>query len=276
MARCILFCSALAGLFLAVPAGAASLASHRAVYDMQLAAQTSDIVAADGRIAMELKRDHCDRYALDYRFVARFQEDQEITLTDQQTISSEAVAGDRFEFTTKTYVDGSPQSEVKGVATSGPQGTHVAVEKPSARSFDLPRSIFPAAHTAELIEKAKAGERIVEEKLFDGGEDSEKLLTSTAIIGPLRKPENPSGGGDKKGEEGHKAEIDKKLSGLKSWKIHESYYSKDSDPDGLPIFQTSYVLYENGVSDDLVLDYGSYALKGSLGELDLLAAPNCP
>lgn len=71
------------------------------------------------------------------------------------------------------------------------------------------------------------------------------------------------------------SDIRQRLSGLKSWKIAESYYNSDSDPDGMPIFQTSYVLYENGVSDDLRLDFGTYVFTGSLSQLDLFDATRC-
>jgi hypothetical protein len=35
------------------------------------------------------------------------------------------------------------------------------------------------------------------------------------------------------------------------------------------------MLYENGVTSDLVMDYGDYALLGSLQEIERLASPNC-
>ncbi|MGG2362624.1 EipB family protein, partial [Salmonella enterica] len=34
-------------------------------------------------------------------------------------------------------------------------------------------------------------------------------------------------------------------------------------------------LYENGISDDLVLDYGDYAMKGTMIRLEVLPAPRC-
>lgn len=158
------------------------LAPHQAVYNLSLASESSAIVDAEGRIAMELKTDKCGIYDLDYRFVARFQQEQEFTLTDQQTNSTENRAGTEFEFTTKTFVDGAPEKEIRGAARQDGDMTKVAMQSPVARQFDLPLSAFPMQHTAELIARAKAGERIVETKLFDGDDDAEKLLSSTAII----------------------------------------------------------------------------------------------
>ena len=38
----------------------------------------------------------------------------------------------------------------------------------------------------------------------------------------------------------------------------------------------SFTLYENGVTNDLVMDYGDYALSGSLKTIEPLAEPDCP
>ena len=44
----------------------------------------------------------------------------------------------------------------------------------------------------------------------------------------------------------------------------------------LPTYQMSFTLYENGVTNDLVMDYGDYALSGSLEEIEPLADQGCP
>jgi hypothetical protein len=263
------------------PAPPVWLAPHQAIYELKLADRSDDIVGAEGRIAMALKNDTCGVYDLDYRFVARFQQEQEITQTDQQTISKENVSGTEFEFSTKTYVDGAPEKEVRGEARQERDATKVDMKEPEARSFALPLSRFPMQHTRELIEKAKAGETIVEARLFDGDDDSEKLLTSTAIITPNAAARTPTT--ETKPEDAAEAAkaalqsaIATSLAGLRSWRINEAYFNSDSDPDGLPVFRTSYVLYENGVSDDLKLDFGAYTFAGSLSKLDLLARSACP
>lgn len=262
-----------AAVLVCAPAGAASaLVAHRAIYDLALSSDDSGIVGAEGRIAMNLKSTACGVWDLDYRFVARFQQEQEVTLTDQQTTSTESRSGEKFTFTTKTFIDGSPEKEVKGEAQHDAGSTKVSMESPERKSFVLPLSRFPMQHTQELIQRAEAGERLVETKLFDGDDDAEKLLTSTAVIAPIE-----GGGPPPKPivKTGLAPEIGAKLAGMKSWRVSESYYNSDSDVDGMPVFQTKYVLYENGVSDDLTLDFGTYALTGSLKKLDLLGMPVC-
>jgi hypothetical protein len=259
-------------------AASADLALHRASYDLVLSQDASDIVGAEGRIAVEIKAD-CEAYDLDYRFVARFQQEQELVVTDQQTESRESLDGTWFEFETKTFVDSSPQDTVSGTATSEGGRTTVTFTQPGDHVVEIPLSLFPMQHTRSLIEKAQAGERIVETALFDGDDDPQKHLTSTAIIAP-GGPARPGGSeapatepGEEPGTEARPAD---QLSELQSWRISESFYNTDSDGDGMPVFETAYTLYENGVSDDLVLRFDGYALEGGLASLELLDRPECP
>ncbi|MCB8840432.1 EipB family protein [Aurantimonas sp. VKM B-3413] len=313
-------------LFLAAPilllapgeAGAVPLAPHRASYDLTLQGEAEGLVNVDGRIAIEMREDKCEAYKLDYRFVARFQKDQELIVTDQQTRTRESLDGQSFSFETKSFVDAQENGMVSGSATTKDGQTEVTFTQPEARTLVLPKSLFPMQHTSEIIERAKKGERIAEFSVFDGDADAGKLLTSTAVIAPVDADGAPakdvpakddgSTGADAAGTGGFEgspsaptpeegtvgpapgdATADEpqdsaaaaqgpeaKLKGLKSWRVSESYYNSDSDPDGLPIFQTRYTLYENGVSDDLLLKFDGYALAGGLSSLDLLPRPDCP
>lgn len=264
------------GTFPAI-APAQELVPHRASYDLSMREGDGDLVDAQGRIAIEMRRKTCETYNLDYRFVARFQQEQELIVTDQQTRSTESADGERFEFETKTFIDASPETAVIGTASTRDDVTRVSLTAPEVRTVEVPKSLFPMQHTIALIEKAKAGARIVETRLYDGDEEVEKLLTSTAVIAPV-----PEAGTGRDGEGPEAASSDRgtspsgQLAGLAAWRISESFYNSDSDPDGLPIFETAYTLYENGVSDDLVLTFDGYTLAGGLASLDLFEMPDCP
>lgn len=264
------------GVFSAV-ASAQELVPHRASYDLSMREGDSDLVDAQGRIAIEMRRKTCDTYDLDYRFVARFQQEQELIVTDQQTRSTESADGERFDFETKTFIDASPENAVIGTASTRGDVTRVALTAPQVRTVEVPKSLFPMQHTIALIGQAKAGARIVETRLYDGDEEVEKLLTSTAVIAPAS--ESGTGRDGKVAEvtpSDGRASLSDQLTGLAAWRISESFYNSDSDPDGLPIFETAYTLYENGVSDDLVLTFDGYTLAGGLASLDLFQMPDCP
>jgi len=270
---------------------------------------SGDLVDAQARIAVEITRPDCDSYDIDYRFVARFQQEQELVVTDQQTQTLENLADGTLAFKTRTLVDGTEQQVVRGTAVNTGEETHVAFVEPESRSVSVPLAAFPMQHTLALIEKAEAGERIVQSPLYDGDPTPEKGLSTTAIIGPApdspAEPRDAEDGasladetppavdtrsetaeGDMREEDDDRGEAEapmaadvspaSQLSGLRSWRISESFYDSDSDADGMPVFETAYTLYENGISDDLVLSFDGYRLAGGLASLDLLDAPACP
>lgn len=244
----------------ALPANA-ELRPHEAVYDLRLAEPTDQISAVDARIALQLIRKDCDAFSLDYRFVARFHQETEITVTDQSTRSQEKVDGSALTFDTQTLVDGTAQERVEGQASTSGDTTTVRYKAPVDREAEIPAASFPLQHTARLIERARAGEKIVEAKIFDGDAEAEKGLTTTSVITPSDGPPTPA--------------IADAVKGLASWLISESYYNADSDDDGQPIFETRYRLFENGVSDELTMNFGAYALEGRLNHLSYLDPAPC-
>ena len=52
-------------------------------------------------------------------------------------------------------------------------------------------------------------------------------------------------------------------------------YFKVGSGESTPAYTVSFELYENGVTGAIRLDYGSFALRGTLTRLDLLPASEC-
>ncbi|MCD1645120.1 EipB family protein [Aurantimonas coralicida] len=258
------------GLF-AFPAKAADIMPHLAVYDMSMLRKSSDLVGGSGRIALKLERETCEQIELDYRFVARFEREDATVVTDQQTVSVENFAARAYDFTTRTFVDNVEAWVIRGSATNTDTRTRVEIAEPSAETFDLPLSVFPSAHTMDLIDRAIAGESFVETRLYDGDNEAGKLLTTTAIITPVQGEATPPAPANPDGS----PSLVTAMRDMRRWRVAESYYNSDSKLDGLPLFQTSYILYENGVSDDIMIDNGDYAFSGSLSKLELASAPDC-
>ncbi|WP_062010929.1 EipB family protein [Aureimonas sp. AU4] len=257
----LLAATALAALA-AQPSLAEPLRAHEAVYELKLAEPTDQISAVDARIALQLTRKDCDTFALDYRFVARFHQEDEITVTDQGTRTQERLDGSVLAFDTQTLVDGTAQERVEGEAKNDAGATKVQYKEPVQREASIPLASFPLQHTARLIARARAGDRIVEAKLFDGDAEAEKGLTTTSVITSSNGPPTPA--------------IAESVRGLKSWLVTESYFNADSDDDGQPIFETRYRLFENGVSDELTMNFGAYTLEGRLSRLSYLDPAECP
>lgn len=259
--------SATVGLVLAClsSSAAAELVPHTATYELTLASRGDNLDSAEARIAVEIERTDCSVWSYDYRFAARFVQDGLATLTDQRTEARESVDGSRFEFRTTSEVDGTMLATVAGTATVYQDRSVVSLTEPDRRSVELPPVHFPIAHTAEIIAAAKEGRAIIQSDIYDGDEEPEKRLTSTAIITPLDAAQGRDG-----------AEPPDALDGIQRWRISEAFYDTDSGPDGLPIFETVYTLYENGISDHIALQFDGYTLEGSLSDLQIGRSPDCP
>ena len=73
-----------------------------------------------------------------------------------------------------------------------------------------------------------------------------------------------------------KADAGSILDKMTMWPVSISYFGhKDGKSEETPDYQVSMELFDNGVSGDLVLDYGEFVLNAHLAKLDLLQAPKC-
>ncbi|MCF6322512.1 MAG: DUF1849 family protein, partial [Rhizobiaceae bacterium] len=84
-----------------------------------------------------------------------------------------------------------------------------------------------------------------------------------------------------KGVDDRRDELDEgitdKLEGKKAWSVSMSYFDKNigATAEHLPVFESSFLLFENGISSDLVMRYPDYTLSGKLKELELFDNPPC-
>ena len=128
-----------------------------------------------------------------------------------------------------------------------------------------PGVLFPTAHTLTLIQHAQAGDEFLARKVFDGAA-VENAGEITAVIGPQLQPDPHA-----------LKPLDNPLLQRPSWRVSLAFFSADSgksDAD-TPDYQLSMRLLDNGVSQDMSLDYGDYVLKAKLDDIEALPKPNC-
>jgi hypothetical protein len=247
---------------------AALLAPHRAVYDLALdhASDRSGITGLAGRMVYEFNGSPCEGYTVKFRFVTQIDTEEASRLTDQQTTTFEGGDGKMFDFVTKSFVDQAPDKEVKGVATLDGKGVTVKLDKPEKNTIALARTQFPTQHLMELIGKANKGETFYETNLFDGSDSADRIMTTTVIIG---KEENA----DKSDPE---LVAMNKLAKDPYWPVDIAYFDlskEDRAGEEMPEYRISFKLHENGVTRDLVMDYGDFSMKGTLVNLSLFDKP---
>lgn len=242
------------------------LAPHRAVYDLALesASQRSGISGIAGRMVYEFNGSACEGYTVTFRFVTQIQTSEISRLTDQQTTTYEDADGKSFSFVTKSFVDQTLDKEVRGTATIDENSTTVELEEPEEEEIDLVRTQFPTQHLIELIEKAEGGETFYETTLFDGSEDADRVLTTTVIVGKETAPE----------ESDPEAAALGALEPDQFWPVNIAYFNgNEGGGEELPVYQISFKLHDNGVTRDLVMNYGEFAMKGKLVDLSLFDKP---
>ncbi|MGF7161219.1 hypothetical protein FHS85_002854 [Rhodoligotrophos appendicifer] len=277
MIRSALVCIAM-GVFAGVPAATAGplpmLAAHRAVYDLTLARAETKAGLTDvrGKLVLEVAGSPCDGWTANMRVVNRLAPRTGTASTlDTRSTSWESGEGDMMEFATQRFINGTQEMELRGRAERNAEGGKVTIEEPEPGSFTLPKGvIFPVQHTRRILNAAMQGSKRDASAIFDGNEDQE-VLTAVTFIGKRNKPNSVvlpislKGGQD--------------LNKMASWPVSIGYFENKpkEDPDGeqMPEHQVSFTMFENSVAANLTLDYGDFALKGSLVELDYLQQAKC-
>lgn len=247
---------------------APNLAGHRAVYELSLkdASDRSGITAMNGRMVFETNGSPCEGYTVNFRFVTDVATGDGNRITDQQVTTYEDVKNGTFTFVNRSYINQQLDREVRGSAEAEADGVTVTLEGGDGRKLDLPAALFPTQQMMELIEKAKTGEQFYETRIFDGSDGADRAMITTTVLGRLQQPE--------KG--------DPELSttdGLKDepfWPVSMSYFEDTADGDGLPVYSVSFKMYENGITRDLLMDYGDFSLTGRLSDLEVFKPADCP
>jgi hypothetical protein len=253
----------------------ASIAPHRAIYaiTMDRASPGSGVADMTGRMVYEMSGSRCKGYEQKMRFVTRMTNQQGIAqINDLRTSSFEDLATHHLRFNSSQYENQKLSEASQGSAgpSNGATFTKVELTKPSKKIVKLPSDIyFPIQHSLALLEAAHSGKTIFAANLYDGSDKGEKFYETNAVIGQPRKA-----GMTRRAT----AQIfDGKLNGLTSWPVAISYFEPGpGQTEVLPTYELSFLFYENGVSTDLFIDYGDFAIRGELKELILLKQENCP
>ncbi len=248
--------------------------SHRAVYDLSLdeATQRSGIATVAGRLVQEIEHVSCNGYTVNYQIVTRYGNTEgKHHLSDIRSTSWESEDGSSFRFSTRQYLNKALTDQTSGRATRGAEdkpGIGV-LTKPSKETFKLDSSVvFPSEHMLRIMKVAAAGENFDRTKVYDGT-SGKKVYSATSFVGKVRAP------GETKIPEGVKqAGV---LNSQRSWPVTVSFFD-DSQPSGgeqTPSHEIQFVMFENGVSTDLVLDYGDFTVKGKLADLAVFDQEPC-
>lgn len=248
-------------------AGRVVLAPHRAVYDLALdpSKAAASVESARGRIAFDFTGDACEGYALSFRQVTQLNSSENGPRTiDARTTSFEAGDGANYRFKTESSTGPGPAEIVDGTAQKAAGGYEVKLRAPTTETHrETTDALFPNAQMKAVIEAARAGKTTLNVRLYDGANSGKEVYDTLSVIGkqidakpteaPLQRPE---------------------FEHLARWPVTISYFKVGSG-ETTPSYTIAFELYENGVTGAVRLDYGSFALRGTLTRLDLLPVRDC-
>ena len=248
------------------------LAAHRAIYEMTLddARSASGITSIDGRMVFEFTGSECDGYSLNMRMVTQMTDSQgQTNLTDLRSATWEQGDGQKFRFQSAQYLNDKLGDVTMGraVRETPNEAVQVKLSQPSTAELNLSGPLlFPTQHSFALIAAARTGQGLFQARVYDGSEKGQKVYDTTAFIGTEVRP-----GDDPKLEQVAK---DKGLGELPSWPVSIGYFEAKGG-DLTPSYQIDFRLYENGVSRELLIDYGDFSIHGTLTSLEYLKASEC-
>ena len=258
----------------AAPASAANIAidPHEALYNLTLesAKSASGVVGANG--AMFYKwGETCDGWTLEQRFHLRISyAEEDATDISSTVVTFESKDGLRYRFNERRLRNGEVDAEIRGEAhLDGPgKGGVAEFTKPEAATMTLkPGVLFPTAHTLTLIAAAQAHQQFISRYVFDGS-DVENAGQVSAFIGSALPPPGPKAA----------KPLNDPLLQHTGWPIRLAFFPA-SDGDAAdqtePDYELSMRLLENGVTQDMKLDYSDYVIAATLSDIKQLARPGC-
>jgi EipB-like len=261
-------------MVLTCPIGeAANLAAHRAVYDLESdrLERSTGYSKIIGRLVYEITGSRCEGWTMNYRLANEYAlQSGTAETTDTQVASWESGDGLEMQLVQKQFRNNSllEQSKINVAKPTLDQEGKGRISTPNEREFSLSADVmFPVLYQARVLDAAARGETRDVSLVFDGS-DGSNAYRVVDFIGKER------GAGVLGADADNPAVV--QLKTLKSWPMAVSYYRADLKADEQAVYQSSYVMFENGVSTDLNFDYGVYTLKAKLTQLELLPADPCP
>ena len=242
------------------PLTARALASHRGIYSLTLdrARENATIVDVSGAMLFEII-DACESWTSRQRLTMTLRDREGTELeTGSDYATLESMDGRNLRFSLTHMTQGAVKSRVAGQAELTADGSGVArYSEPEVKELPIPAgTLLPNTHTIATLNAARAGQRLLVAPIFDGTTADGAQQTTTVMSpwqGPQPVPEAPS------------------LSTLGSSRMRIAFFEPVGEQAGgarTPSYEVSLRYFENGVADDMIMDFGDFTVRAKLMKLE--------
>ena len=235
------------------------LLAHRALYTMTFdpkatsqARSGSDIVGARGTMGYEVI-DACDGWAVRQKLqlIVSNSDGQDVKMSSDYT-TWESKDGLKFRFHMNQMTDDKITSQTDGDASLTAAGAagEAHYTRPKDQTKTLPAgTYFPTAHTVAILVAARAGKKFLAVPLFDGTDENGTEDSSIAILDwkPPHETSFPA------------------LTPLPSTRVRLAFFDRQPGTT-TPTYQVGLRYWENGVADDMQMDFGDFVMNAKMSE----------
>jgi hypothetical protein len=257
----------------AMPGTAADFGTYRALYDLEPAriSQGSGAQPIDGKVAYEVTGSDCAGFSVDSDYTTRYSSGDQDGIRAVNTLSNSFESNDGLELqiSQTQSVNKQVTDDSKITAKRPAAGAEVQADQQGTKKQHFTLSgdvLFPTAHQKKLLAAAQAGQNRDVSTVYDGS-DGSKLFRVVTFIGKKRAP--GSYAPDLANPEAQA------LQSMASWPFQLGYYATDNPNSDTPDFQATFNMYENGVSTEMLFDYGTFTMRGKLSHYEALPPKPC-
>ena len=266
---CVLAMLGILGLFWPLTSHAAQMVGHRALYSLEAGSfdDGSNFDGASGKMELSMER-NCDGWTMSQSLKMNLQlvSGGELQQFHRYT-GRENHDGTQYDFFSSSQA-GDTRDDFRGQAVmERPRGAGNAEFRiPQGKKIPLPQGTrFPLGHTAFLIDRAMAGDRMVNATVFDGGDDTGPQQV-TAFIGKKIPARDVIG---KKRAKALGPLVDRS-----GWKMRMAFYKLDSQK-AEPEYEVEALQLDNGVTPWLLLDYHDFSVILKMIKIEEIPPPKC-
>lgn len=236
----------------------AGFVPHKALYDIKLASKKSGAKVSNitGKMLYEWQPS-CDAWVANHRFdmVYEYAELPSVRIKSDYS-TYESFDGKTFNFSSQRKRGDLLLEELRGSAT--PQTANFTI--PDGLNFNFSgKTIFPMAHTLDVLKKIKSGTKFYNASIFDGS-DTDGPFDINSFIGKQAVYAPP---------EQYAQHIDNTLVEKQAWNLRLAFFPQENT-EATADYEMSLIFHENGVISDMKIEYSDFSITQKLVAIEQL------